>query len=201
MTPIWSSTGTSACTDKEARTSPSALSDHCETTRSMPSSLLTDEDWDQLLLKEQKRQLQEVPHDAGERNGHSTSGNPAQSSILHTFSSESPSLNVCKEQNVREADSAGAVMLPPSLATKKITETGEHSTPTSPSELLRMTTRSSSGNHILMEEAKQFEKDLGDWVREGTQTGINTLDADCSSCSPQINRDCSPFEKPLEPSR
>lgn len=110
---------------------------------SKPSSLKTDEDWDQLLAKEQQE----------DQNGVDSS-----STTEMQRADVSPS-------GVGQGDEERTLMSP----RRTVKEFVQHSTPSSPSEILRLTRRyvapGDREDDTRVEEAARFEKELGDWVR------------------------------------
>jgi len=144
----------------------STISDNPESAHSMPSSLLTEEDWDQLLAKEQKQQQQQQQQCQRELKASLVSTLPMMtpsnslSSMSKADSGGDSSMSESEEK--KDGGGGGIVASIRFTPTKAMTEIGRHSNPTSPNELLRMTKR---GTVEENEEVNQFEKDLGDWVR------------------------------------
>lgn len=76
-------------------------------------------------------------------------------------------LLLAKEQQQQENKNASDDKeMHKSIDASPIKKQGQHSTPSSPSELFRMTkrTEATGANRSMVEESKQFEKALGDWV-------------------------------------
>jgi hypothetical protein len=120
-----------------------------DSTHSMPSSLMTDEDWDQLLAKEQQESRPSCI---------SSSGADAMEDVQG--GSVSPLKVGGKGANGAKSTHTSPI--------KVGRDSGHHSTPSSPSEILRLTRRNTGPSEergSTVEEAAQFEKELGDWVR------------------------------------
>jgi hypothetical protein len=96
----------------------SSIMQHAST-HSKPSSLMTEEDWDQALAREQG----------------------------------------CAPSNT-------SIPLLESNLVNKGKGNQASSTPTSPSQILRKTKGDKTSDNHSIEEAKKFEKELGDWVSE-----------------------------------
>jgi hypothetical protein len=119
---------------REGKATTSATQDSLH---SKPSSLMTDEDWDQLFAKEQQ-----------EKSGVDTSS-----------ATELQRANVSPLRVIRGVEKE------PVSPRRVGKESGQYSTPSSPSEILRLTRRTDGQDGIKVEEAAQFEKELGNWVR------------------------------------
>lgn len=130
--------------EREATTSATQDSLH-----SKPSSLMTDEDWDQLLAKEQQ-----------EKSGVDTSS-----------ATELQRANVSPLRVIRGDEKE------PVSPRRVGKDSGQYSTPSSPSEILRLTRKVDGQDGTKVEEAARFEKELGDWVRilKSEQEGIDIL--------------------------
>jgi len=110
---------------------------------------MTDEDWDQLLAKEQQEK----------------SGVDASLATEVQRAAVSP----LKGERGEEEET-------PVSPRKVGNESGQYSTPSSPSEILRLTRKhvapgDNGQDDPKVEEAARFEKELGDWVRRYYRKG------------------------------
>lgn len=122
------------------RSSLSAVDGKEDDCHSKPPSLMTDEDWDHVLANEQQ-QWQQGGTDEGV-------GADRESSATTTTIVGLPAL-------------AGVVHSSPT----KGKVVGHCMTPSSPSELLRLTKTHLAAEGSQFDEAREFGRELGDWVR------------------------------------
>lgn len=157
--------GTQTAVSYKMSTSKSTISDWSERTRSKSSSLMTDEDWDQLPTKE-PQDLTEREAQLRDKEQQSDGGSMSASQHSSEETRLGDPLQIAGSRVTEKEHGCNVAMQSsPTKVTTTITEAGCHSTPSSPSEILRMTRRVTKRDGSSIEEATQFEKELGDWVR------------------------------------